>query len=83
LSKIPGLADIPILGQLFRSKSINRSNAELLVLVTPHIVDPVHVESPPPPEPKPVIPYLDIPRFDKTLPEHQTTNPPAQAPVAK
>lgn len=83
LSKIPGLADIPILGQLFRSKSINRSNAELLVLVTPHIVDPVHVESPPPPEPKPVIPYLDIPSFDKTLPEHQTTNPPAQAPVAK
>jgi pilus assembly protein CpaC len=83
LSKIPGLADIPILGQLFRSKSINRSNAELLVLVTPHIVDPVHVESPPPPEPKPVIPYLDIPGFDKTLPEHQTTNPPAQAPVVK
>jgi pilus assembly protein CpaC len=83
LSKIPGLADIPILGQLFRSKSINRSNAELLVLVTPHIVDPVHVESPPPPEPKPVIPYLDIPSFDKTLPEHQTTNPPARAPVAK
>jgi len=83
LSKIPGLADIPILGQLFRSKSINRSNAELLVLVTPHIVDPVHVESPPPPEPKPVIPYLDIPSFDKTVPEHQTTNPPAQAPVVK
>ena len=83
LSKIPGLADIPILGQLFRSKSINRSNAELLVLVTPHIVDPIHVESPPPPEPKPVIPYLDIPSFDKTLPEHQTTNPPAQAPVVK
>ena len=83
LSKIPGLADIPILGQLFRSKSINRSNAELLVLVTPHIVDPIHVESPPPPEPKPVIPYLDIPSFDKTLPEHQITNPPAQAPVVK
>ena len=83
LSKIPGLADIPILGQLFRSKSINRSNAELLVLVTPHIVDPVHVESPPPSEPKPVIPYLDIPSFDKTVPEHQTTNPPAQAPVVK
>jgi pilus assembly protein CpaC len=83
LSKIPGLADIPILGQLFRSKSINRSNAELLVLVTPHIVDPVHIESPPPPEPKPVIPYLDIPSFDGSLPGHQTTNPPAQAPVVK
>jgi hypothetical protein len=54
-----------------------------LVLVTPHIVDPVHVEAPPPPEPKPVIPYLDIPSFDKTVPEHQTTSPPAQAPVGK
>ncbi len=45
LSKVPGIADIPVLGQLFRSRSINRSNTELLVLVTPHIVDPVHVQT--------------------------------------
>jgi pilus assembly protein CpaC len=41
LSKVPGIGDIPILGALFRSKSFNRSNTELLVLVTPMIVDPL------------------------------------------
>ncbi len=37
-SKIPGLGDLPILGQFFKSKSISKSQDELLVLVTPHIV---------------------------------------------
>jgi len=37
-SKIPGLGDIPLLGQLFKSRSINKSQDELLVLVTPRIV---------------------------------------------
>src|SRR6266568_7688444 len=46
LSKVPGIGDIPILGQLFRSRSINKNNTELLVMVTPHIVDPVHVDAP-------------------------------------
>jgi pilus assembly protein CpaC len=41
LSKMPGFADIPILGQLFRSKSFNQTNSELLVMVTPIIVDPL------------------------------------------
>lgn len=41
LSKVPGIADIPILGELFKSRSVNRSNTELIVLVTPTIVDPV------------------------------------------
>ena len=37
-SKIPGLGDLPILGQFFKSRSVNKSQDELLVLVTPHIV---------------------------------------------
>jgi pilus assembly protein CpaC len=68
LAKVPGIADIPVLGQLFRSRSINRSNTELLVLVTPHIVDPVHAQTAAPVEPKPVIPYIDNPKFDDKLP---------------
>jgi pilus assembly protein CpaC len=68
LSKVPGIADIPVLGQFFRSRSINRSNTELLVLVTPHIVDPVHIETSAPPDPKPAVPYLDNPKFDYRLP---------------
>ena len=38
LSKIPGLGDIPILGKLFSSKTISRSNSELVVIVTPELV---------------------------------------------
>src|SRR5713101_1419998 len=68
LAKVPGIADIPVLGQLFRSRSINRSNTELLVLVTPHIVDPVHVPTAVPVEPKPAIPYINNPQFDEKLP---------------
>src|SRR6266478_2373012 len=67
-AKVPGIADVPVLGQLFRSRSINRSNTELLVLVTPHIVDPVHVQTAAPVEPKPVIPYIENPKFDDKLP---------------
>ncbi len=40
LNKIPWLGDVPILGKLFHSKSMTKSNQELLVLVTPHIVKP-------------------------------------------
>jgi pilus assembly protein CpaC len=55
LSKIPGLANIPLLGKLFTSKSVVKQNGELLVLVTPEIVRPIpqgqplpelHVEKP-------------------------------------
>jgi pilus assembly protein CpaC len=81
MSKIRGLADIPILGQLFRSKMLNRSNSELVVIVTPHLVDPIHAATPPPPEPKPDIPYLDNGSFDKGLPGKG--DPPAQAPLGK
>ena len=40
-SKIPGIGDIPVLGNLFKSKSLNKSKSELLVIVTPHIVRPL------------------------------------------
>ena len=46
LSKIPGLGDIPILGKLFSSKTINRSNSELIVIVTPELVSPMSREEP-------------------------------------
>jgi pilus assembly protein CpaC len=40
-TKVPGLGDIPFLGKLFRSRAKNRSNTELLVLVTPKLVEPL------------------------------------------
>lgn len=68
LSKIPGIGDIPILGNLFRSHTISRSNSELVVLVTPHVVDPVKLNNPPPPTPHNPVKFLDNPGFDKSLP---------------
>jgi pilus assembly protein CpaC len=38
VTKIPILGDIPILGQLFRSKSVRERRTELLVIVTPRLV---------------------------------------------
>jgi pilus assembly protein CpaC len=41
IEKVPVLADIPILGRIFRSRSLNNANSELLVIVTPEIVRPI------------------------------------------
>jgi pilus assembly protein CpaC len=80
LARLPGIADIPILGQLFRSKSVQRNKSELVVLVTPHIMDPVRVAAPTPPAPKLAVPYLDVPKYDRNLPEHQKVEKLSQPP---
>ncbi|MBL8295046.1 MAG: pilus assembly protein N-terminal domain-containing protein [Bryobacterales bacterium] len=41
ISKIPWLGDVPILGNLFKSRSTRKANDELLVVVTPRFVKPV------------------------------------------
>ncbi len=67
LSKIPGIGDIPILGKLFQSKSLNKSKDELLVIVTPHIVRPMEVAAP---RPELVFPVPNLPStpVEKKLP---------------
>jgi pilus assembly protein CpaC len=67
-SKVPGIGDIPILGQLFRSKSINQLNSELVVIVTPSIVDPAVAPGPAPEMPKSPITPLDQKQFDQKTP---------------
>lgn len=47
-NKIPGLANIPLLGKLFTSRARTRNNSELLVIVTPEVVRPVPADQPPP-----------------------------------
>jgi pilus assembly protein CpaC len=70
LSKIPGIGDVPILGELFKSRNVNLTNTELLVLVTPTIVDPVGGEVPSTGA-QVSLPTknLDVPSFDKGLPD--------------
>jgi pilus assembly protein CpaC len=65
-NKIPGLGDIPVLGNLFRSKSLQKSNSELMVLCTVRRVSP---NAEPPTLPKYPQPFMDPAKFDKS--QHQ------------
>jgi pilus assembly protein CpaC len=48
LSRIPFIGDVPVLGKLFQSMSVTRSNTELIVIVTPEIVNPIPAGAPTP-----------------------------------
>ena len=63
-SKIPLLGDIPILGHLFKSRATNSSHTELLVMVTPRIIQPMEPGEVPT-LPEFPIPFLDPVEFDK------------------
>jgi pilus assembly protein CpaC len=41
INKFPLLGDIPILGALFRSTEFQKSETELIIIVTPHLVKPM------------------------------------------
>jgi len=65
VDKIPGLGDIPILGNLFRSKNLQKNKSELMVLCTVHRISPTNE---PPAGPANPQPFLDPNKFDKTKP---------------
>jgi pilus assembly protein CpaC len=60
-NKIPGLGDIPILGNFFKSKSDQKSNSELMVLCTVRRVSP---STQSPNGPAMPVPTLDKSKFD-------------------
>jgi pilus assembly protein CpaC len=66
-NKVPGLGDIPILGNFFKSKSHQKSNSELMVLCTVRRVSP-SVEAPK--GPAMPVPNLDKGQFDGKKPSH-------------
>ena len=41
IEKFPGLGDLPIIGNLFRSRSFQENKSELVIIVTPYLVEPV------------------------------------------
>src|SRR5882724_2586005 len=67
-SKVPGIGDLPILGQLFRSRSVSKTNSELIVIVTPTIVDPAATPASAPELPKMPIAPLEQKQFDTKVP---------------
>lgn len=42
IAGIPGAKDLPVLGQLFRSRDFQKNTSELTIMVTPFIVKPVN-----------------------------------------
>jgi len=64
MSKVPGIGELPILGQLFRSKNVSHSVIELVIVVTASVVDPLNSPAVPAAEPKFVVPNLDSDSFD-------------------
>jgi len=40
IDKIPGLGSLPILGHLFRSENVRNSVSELVIFVTPEVIEP-------------------------------------------
>ncbi len=83
LSKIPGIGDIPILGKLFQSRSIQKSKSELVVLVTPRIVDPISSGAQMTATPAPVVPPLDIKKYDPGIPGNKQLQQAAPSSPAK
>jgi pilus assembly protein CpaC len=41
IDKMPGIGDVPLLGMLFKSDSFRRGETELVIVVTPYLVQPV------------------------------------------
>ena len=72
LQKIPGIGDIPILGQLFRSKAAQKDRTELVVMITPEII---RTESPGVTN---ALPKLNEPFLSPT-PENKSIAPPPPA----
>jgi pilus assembly protein CpaC len=58
IDKVPFLGDLPILGKFFQSKSHEKENTELIVIVTPEIVRPIP-QGAPLPQLKYTVPFMD------------------------
>jgi pilus assembly protein CpaC len=64
-NKVPGLGDIPILGNFFKSKSAQKTNSELMVLCTARRLSP---STQPPTLPNNPSPFMDKDKFDGKKP---------------
>lgn len=77
LMKIPYISNLPILGKFFQSISKTKSNSELIVIVTPELVQPAPAGS----VPLPKFPEAFLPPNSATA-MHQPDGNPVAAPVA-
>jgi pilus assembly protein CpaC len=86
--KIPFISSVPILGKFFQSITRTKSNTELIVIVTPEIVEPIPAGAPVPklnyPEPF-MAPNSNVPMHtpDGKVTGRATPSSPATMPVEK
>ena len=86
--KIPFLGDIPVLGKFFQSMTRTKNDTELIVIVTPEIVNPIGAGSPLPElkYPTPFLPTnsgIAMHTPDEKNPGNTLPTPPASIPVEK
>jgi len=74
--RIPFFGDLPVIGRLFRSESISHSRNELIITVTPHIVNPGAINV----LPGPPLPVIPTPAPLPTLPPGTMLPPPGEKP---
>lgn len=76
-TKIPFIGSVPILGKFFQSIQRNKTNTELIVIVTPEIVQPINTG-----EPLPQLNYPQkfLPPNSKISMSNPTTNLPGMTP---
>jgi pilus assembly protein CpaC len=83
VEKVPFLGDLPILGKFFQSKSHEKENTELVVIVTPEIVRPIP-QGVPRPQLKYPVPFMDPNSpADSTIPSKEGATPalPSAVPI--
>ena len=76
--QIPWLSSIPIIGNLFKSKSDRAERTELMVLITPRLVRALDPDEVPP---LPTTPRDFLPPPEREVPKGGKSAPPADAPV--
>ncbi len=47
-SKVPGIGSIPVLGNMFKTRTMKKSNTEVLIIITPEIIRPIPADQPVP-----------------------------------
>jgi pilus assembly protein CpaC len=83
LEKIPFIGDLPVIGKFFQSRSRNKENTELMVIVTPELVRPIP-QGAPVPQLKYPAPFLDpntVPDIRTPARENSSSAPPASIPI--
>ncbi|MBC5806513.1 MAG: hypothetical protein GIW96_09920, partial [Candidatus Eremiobacteraeota bacterium] len=76
-NKLPFLGDLPLIGRLFRNESYNLQRNELIITVTPHIVEPGNLNL----SSGPALPVIPTPQPLPTLPPGTVLPPPVETPL--